>query len=167
MKDQSAIGKLGAYGGTNIHEGIMWGWRVLSPGEPFTQGKAYSDKGNRKIIVLMTDGANFHGAFNNFNKSWYSAYGYAAENRLGSNLNSTSKLVGAMNNRTLEACTNAKAAGILIYTIAFDIDDKDTVDLLRSCATNPAMAYDTDTTSQMAAAFEDIANKLGELRLSR
>lgn len=163
----SAIGKLGSYGGTNLHEGLMWGWRVLSPGVPFTEGKAYDDDENRKIIVLMSDGANFHGTFPNFNKSWYSAYGYAAENRLGNNLNSTNQLVSAMNSRTLEACTNAKAAGILIYTIAFDISDNATVQLLQSCASSASMAYNTNSTSQMVAAFEDIAKKLGELRLAR
>ena len=29
------------------------------------------------------------------------------------------------------------------------------------------MAYNTNSTSQMVAAFEDIAKKLGELRLAR
>ena len=37
-----------AKGGTNILEGLMWGWRVLSPEAPFTEGRAYNDAENTK-----------------------------------------------------------------------------------------------------------------------
>ena len=36
----------------------MWGWRVLSPTAPFTEGRAYTANDNKKILVLMTDGEN-------------------------------------------------------------------------------------------------------------
>lgn len=133
----SAIARLGAYGGTNIHAGIMWGWRVLSPGTPLTQARDYDEPRNQKIMIVMTDGTNFHGSYDNMNGSWYSAYGYEWEDRLGSGLNTTSKLVGAMNTRTLEACTNAKAAGISIYTIAFDVDDRDTRTMMKDWRQQP------------------------------
>lgn len=47
-------------GGTNQIEGLVWAWRVVSPGEPFTQGRAYNDPADpvRKVIVLFTDGDN-------------------------------------------------------------------------------------------------------------
>ncbi|MEM8744474.1 MAG: TadE/TadG family type IV pilus assembly protein, partial [Pseudomonadota bacterium] len=43
-----AINRMGANGMTNIHDALMWGWRVLSPGEPFTEGRSYNDATNRK-----------------------------------------------------------------------------------------------------------------------
>jgi hypothetical protein len=47
-------------GGTNQAEGLAWGWRVLSPSAPFTEGRPYNDPSDpvRKVIVLMTDGEN-------------------------------------------------------------------------------------------------------------
>ncbi|MFN0264540.1 pilus assembly protein TadG-related protein [Tepidamorphus sp. 3E244] len=163
----SAIGQLTSYGGTNIHEGVMWGWRVLSPGAPFTEGKPYSDNKNKKIMIVMTDGSNFHGAFNNMNGSWYSVYGYASEDRLGTGLYSTNQLVEAMNNRTLEACSNAKKKGIMVYTIAFDVNDRDTLAIMESCASSRSMAYNSKSTGDLLTAFDDIAKKLGELRLAK
>ena len=49
---------MAAQGATGVGEGAMWGWRVLSPGAPFTDGRAYSTKNNTKVLVLMTDGQN-------------------------------------------------------------------------------------------------------------
>ena len=58
-----------AKGGTNIMEGVMWGWRVLSPEPPFTEGKAYDDPENDKFLIVMTDGENWHQSRSNHNKS--------------------------------------------------------------------------------------------------
>jgi hypothetical protein len=44
-----AIGQMRAKGSTNMLEGLMWGWRVLSPEEPFTHGRPYSDRENTSI----------------------------------------------------------------------------------------------------------------------
>jgi len=35
-----------------------WGWRRLLPGEPFTTGAPYEGAETKKVIVLLTDGAN-------------------------------------------------------------------------------------------------------------
>ena len=55
----------------------MWGWRVLSPEPPFTEGRDYTDPENTKYLVLMTDGENWHQAMSNHNKSSYHSFGYA------------------------------------------------------------------------------------------
>ena len=39
----TAINAMTADGSTNIPEGLAWGWRLISPGEPFIQGAPYSD----------------------------------------------------------------------------------------------------------------------------
>ncbi|NJO32834.1 MAG: hypothetical protein HC869_06530 [Rhodospirillales bacterium] len=104
------IQTLQAKGGTNILEGLMWGWRVLSPEPPFTEGKAYDDPDNDKFLIVMTDGENWHQARSNHNKSSYHSFGYASNGRLGTTY-TTSALVAKMTAKTLDACQNAKALG--------------------------------------------------------
>lgn len=90
---RSAINSMVASGGTNIHEGAAWGFRTLSPGEPFPEGNPYQEA-TSKIMIVMTDGENT--AYNipqattnycadslrTFNGScYYSAYGFPYNSR--------------------------------------------------------------------------------------
>lgn len=163
----SAIGSMKANGMTNIHEGVMWGWRTLSPSLPFDQALAYNEVNNNKVIVMMTDGENTHRGVNSPNMSMYTAYGFARNGRLGSPTSSTSTLVARMNERTAEACTNAKQAGVTIYTIAFEVDDATTRNLLRGCASSADKAFVAGNGGQLIAAFENIAKQLSALRISK
>jgi len=161
----SAINNMIASGMTNIMEGVMWGWRVLSPEAPFTEGRSYDDD-NRKVMILMTDGANTHTGRWNMNMSRYSAFGYSKHGRLTNPTSSTSQLREAMNDKTSEACTNTKAQDILIYTIAFDITDPDTLALLESCASSPSRAFNIDDGDALIAVFEAIAGEINKLRIT-
>jgi ubiquinol-cytochrome c reductase cytochrome b subunit len=42
--------------GLRITEGIAWGWRVVSSPEPFTGGRPESERGNDKVVIVLTDG---------------------------------------------------------------------------------------------------------------
>ena len=55
---EKGIDAMEARGNTNLPEGLMWGWRVVSPELPYIEGKAFNDKAWRKVIVFMTDGDN-------------------------------------------------------------------------------------------------------------
>jgi Flp pilus assembly protein TadG len=79
-KLKTQIADLEAAGSTNITEGVAWGQRVLSPGEPFTEGEAAADD-VKKIMVLLTDGDNTITSLSNPNGSAYSSYGYLADGR--------------------------------------------------------------------------------------
>ena len=84
----SAIDAMVANGGTNIPEGLAWGWRTISSAAPFTEGVAESRKDIDKVVILLTDGFNTYG-FNNTefsaqlgydvggNKSLYGTWGVA------------------------------------------------------------------------------------------
>jgi hypothetical protein len=168
------ISALTAKGYTNIHEGLMWGWRVLSPGAPFTEGAPYSTPNLHKFIILMTDGANtINGRSDTHNNSDYSAYGYASKNRLAENSGdmSSSELKGAMDDRLEDACESVKNAdpehpGIIsVYTIAFKVSDEDTLDRLKACASTTAMAKTADSETALEQTFKDIAKELGKLRI--
>ncbi len=89
-----AIDALEAKGSTVIPAGLLWGWRLISPTAPFTEGAAYDDEKWVKAIVLLTDGENdVNQASNGIDKSSYNAFGYAKNGHLGntsgSNANST------------------------------------------------------------------------------
>lgn len=71
-------------GATNVPEGMAWGWRTLSSAAPFTKGRAETEKGNDKVLIVLTDGANTYYTPEYFgrydaagNQSSYSSYGYA------------------------------------------------------------------------------------------
>lgn len=161
----SMVQGLPAKGGTNILEGLMWGWRVLSPDAPFTEGREYSDAENTKYLILMTDGENWHQARSNHNKSTYHSFGYAANGRLGST-HSTSALIAQMNTKTTAACENAKAAGLKIYTVAFRLDDTATRQMLADCASKTTSAFVAADGTALVQAFESIAREISKLRIA-
>jgi hypothetical protein len=165
---KNAISAMVASGYTTIIEGAMWGWRVLSPGEPFTGGRAYNTENNTKVLVLMTDGQNTYNPNSEFLKSWYSTYGYVDRNHLGTTSTSSSTLTQAMDQRTALACSNIKAAGVLIYTVAFQIpgDQAGALNLLQSCASDQDKYYAPGTAGELVAAFNAIGRDISQLRIA-
>ncbi|PTW62311.1 Flp pilus assembly protein TadG [Breoghania corrubedonensis] len=167
----NAVTAMVADGYTNIHQGVVWGWRALSPAEPFTGGRRLDDPalpGHRRIMILMTDGANTYEWYDkNPNISKYNAYGYVTEGR-AETTDSSWTVHTTMNARTAEACTNAKTdGGVEIYTIAFQVSDQSTLDMLEDCATKPSMAYKSESNSELTLAFAKIAKEITRLRVSR
>ena len=161
----SAIEDLQPSGNTVIPEGLLWGWRVLSPGEPFTEGAPYDDEKQVKAIVLLTDGQNdISGGSNGHNKSVYNAFGYAAEGHLGSTSGYDAE--ETLNSMMTQVCTAIKAQGIRVYTIGFQVNDSTTKNLLKNCATQPDMYYNSPSNSQLASIFKDIAQGLSDLRIA-
>lgn len=192
----NTINSMQAEGGTNIHMGTVWGFRALSPTAPFTEGGPY-DQATSKVMIIMTDGENT--AYNlsshcgstqrSLNGNCYnSAYGfqYNSSNtstvstsggniaRMGNTTNvANATLVSEMNQRTQDSCTNAKAAGISIYTIGLATDTvvQSTPEVVRAMLTNCASATENArfpaSPSELKATFESIANDLSALRLAR
>jgi Flp pilus assembly protein TadG len=167
-KDQvfTAIDAMQASGYTNIPEGLMWGWRALSPEPPFTEGRPYSTENNQKVIILMTDGENNIVSQGNHNKSIYSAYGFGAQDRIGTTY-TTAGYRNALNQKLITACTNAKAKQIKIYTIAFRLEsDQATRAMLAQCATSSSEAYTASDNGALIQAFEGIARNVSKLRVA-
>ena len=164
---QTGINSMMARGSTNIIEGLAWGWRTLSPGEPFTEGRVYTDNNNQKVLILLTDGQNMLSPVSSINKSLYSAYGFVKDGRVGTTSSSQSQQNSMMNARTAETCENVKASGIKIYTITFDLTHQATLDLMRDCATSAAHYFNSPNASDLDDIFGQIAAELVELRISR
>lgn len=190
------IGQLDEGGNTNLHAGFMWGWRTLSPGLPLADGRSYSAPKNRKIMVFMTDGYNNWGSQRpTVTGSNYEALGYYTYNgtknarfpdgTAGDNVNYQDLLKVAndtwtsywgtsremLDEMTKQACTNAKAAGIEVFSIGFSTPD-DPIDtqglnVMKGCATNDDHYFAAANADQLNAAFSSIGVGLGKLRLSQ
>ena len=117
-------------------------------------------------MILLTDGENTIAPRNNHNKSYYTAYGYLAKARLGTTSSYTA--VQTLNSKTADLCENIKNAGIRLYTITFDLANNSTVqNLMRNCASSPAMYFNSPTNEELRNAFQMIAGDLSKLRLSK
>lgn len=146
---ESAIKSLKAEYETYIPAGLQWGWNLLSPGAPFAEAAAYdpNNKKPRKVLVLMTDGAN----------------------TMQPNANGThgSKSPAPLADKyTAELCTNIKKQKIEIFTVGFQIDDAAAQDMLLKCASSSAHYYKADSAQDLIDAFDAIAKSLENLRIS-
>jgi Flp pilus assembly protein TadG len=182
----NAITAMQANGYTNITGGLMWAWRVLSHGAPFTDGRSDDTTDNQKIIVLMTDGENTYNPYlqadedpststtaaGKFVKSGYGAWGYIASNHLGTTATTSQPIMDKLNARLAAACTAAKAAKIRIYTVGFEInsttasDPATTKALLQNCATDTTKYFDAQNETDLLTAFTAIGDDISLLRLS-
>ncbi|MBN9333700.1 pilus assembly protein TadG-related protein [Devosia sp.] len=185
-----------AEGGTNIHEGTAWGFRVLTPGEPFPQAGASDNKSLRKVMIIMTDGENTDYNLSNYcndamralnGKCFNTAYGFSYNSnntsttstsggnipRLGSINSTNADLVKEMNQRTSDTCANAKDTGIEVYTIGLATNKVEQSTpavvqaMLTGCASTASKAYFPNQSSELKRVFESIANELSALRLAR
>jgi Flp pilus assembly protein TadG len=163
---KSAVNALEARGTTNITEGVAWGLRVLTPGEPFAEAKKKSETGVEKIMVVLTDGANVFGVNNTDLNSHYTSYGYLYDGRLGIADGSAASTNTVMNEKTLAACEYAKKEGIIVYTIRLEEPDVKTGTMLAECATSSAHYFDAPSRSQLDEVFETIKDRIVRVRIS-
>ncbi|WP_417486319.1 pilus assembly protein TadG-related protein [Maricaulis sp.] len=163
----NAIDDMDASGTTNIPQGVGWGIRVLSPQEPFTEGAAYDDREIIKAMVILTDGDNVLTGRSTDLRSDYSAYGFSAHGRLGTTSSSSNTLGNRLDDRLEDACDYAKAQGIRVYTITFQVNSSSTRSLMQDCASHPSLYFDSPSSEALEDAFEMIAGDLTNLRLSR
>jgi Flp pilus assembly protein TadG len=161
----SAINALAAKGNTVLPAGLLWGWRVLSPTAPFTEGAAYDDQKWVKAMVLLTDGEDdVSEGSNGIDKSAYNAFGFAKNGHLGSTNGSNAD--ATLDTKTTAVCNAIKAKGIILYTIGFQ-SPAASANLLKSCASSPDKYYSSPTNEQLAGIFQDIAQGLGDLRIAK
>lgn len=135
------------YAWTHIALGVEFGYHLLSPNPPYSEGVDFSDSQTRKFMVVLTDGMQTEPAFGP----------------------GTTRTVtqGELNLETL--CDNAKADGITIITMAFDLDDSDTRQRLRACASDPdKYFFVADDTADLMSAFDTVkAAVVAEVYLSK
>ncbi len=72
-----------------------------------------------------------------------------------------------MDVRTEDACDAVKDKDVELFTITFQLSDSDTINLMRNCATQPDMYYNSPDSSTLSAVFKAIATRISELRISK
>lgn len=177
------INAMVASGSTNIEQGTIWGFHSLSPTEPLTEGKSY-DEATSKIMIVMTDGENNinYSNYGTYGVSSWMAWGYRSNKRLltesttpKDSVATEAQVIGEVNRRTELACTNAKAKGIIVYTIGLSVPNATTKTMLENCA-NPTTtsggvttkySYFPTSSSELVTVFKEIAEQLSELRLAQ
>ena len=153
------INSLQAAGWTYIPAGLVWGWRVLSPQAPFTEGASWDDvkkKNVRKIIVLMTDGENTRAPDRRRNRAYADHQGW--DWRYADDM-----LLKLCNNiKSINPATGKPYADII--TVTFDVRSSNVKRLMQQCAS--IGSYDAGS-GQLVQVFETIAKQLAELHLSK
>lgn len=132
---------------TYIPGGLSMGWAVLSNRIPFTQGNASPSRVTR-ALVLMTDG------FNTVSKN------QDDELHQGNDRD-------AADNLTNQLCTNIKADGVMVLTVAFEVTDSGIQTMLRNCASSPVHAFQAEDAEALEQVFMQIGAILTDLRLTR
>ena len=173
---KTAIDKMASNGYTNVPEGTAWGWRTISSTPPFTGGRPETEKGNDKVIIVLTDGANTYSKPGNDpadNKSTYAAYGYTGQGHNGTGTTrmfmGTSGAIGkydysgtnytnALNEHMTALCDKAKAANVLMLTVSLDLsetkaDEKAAMAALRKCASDSRFRKDSTDPSKPAKLY--------------
>ncbi len=125
------------HSGTNVAVGLEFGWQVVSPNAPWTEGVAYSDTSWRKIIILLTDGKH--------NKNGFGPGGIFTAEQGFENVDSV--------------CDAAKAEDILLITVAYELDDPDAMAQLEQCASE-AQYYLEGTEENITEVFDGIGGLL-------
>jgi Flp pilus assembly protein TadG len=134
------------YAWTHIALGAEFGFHLLSPNAPFTEGAAYSDTTTRKIMVLLTDGKQTEPAFGPGGRT-----------------------VAQGEENLAAICASAKSAGITVMTIAYNIDDATTVDRLRNCTSDPAKNFfSVEDGENIASAFDSVKQQItAQIRIGK
>lgn len=166
--------------GTNIAEGLAWGERVLSPAEPYTDGKPWEQANVQKVVILLTDGENLvfgqnqqtTGGATTHNKSDYSSVGYMAEKRVGTDSPNVAKdkILARMNKacqRLKEKMPNSDKEKATVYTITFELSSTSLQTAFRNCASRPDMYYESPNGDKLQQVFEAIAWELASLRIAK
>lgn len=156
-------------GGTHINQGLVWGWRALSPRWRGLWGGAtpaelpldYSNTLMEKVVVLLTDGRNEYIA-SSVGGSHKSAHGRIVDFGYATVADAEVEL----NNRTAQICTNMKAEGIMLYMITFGSTPNATIQgIMRNCATTVEHYYHAPDNSTLQTIFRAIGEKLSNLRI--
>jgi len=129
-----------AGGNTNQTIGLAWGWQALTDGNPLNAGTLPAD--THQVIIILSDGLN-------------------TQNRWTTSQTS-------IDAREHLVCSNAKAAGIIIYAVYVDLNGTSgNSAALQDCATDTDHYFDLTTSGAIITAFNTIGQQITNLRVSR
>lgn len=146
-------------GTTYLPAGLIWGWRTLQASVPFTEASKATSKGMKNVMLLMTDGSNTTSIRPAVNDESFRKHDpvktLEAEQRVEADI------------ITETLCDSIKRDGIQLITVAFEVEDNQTKNLLRECASYPEDFYEANNVEALKQAFSDIGSGLTDVRLIR
>ncbi|MBI5940283.1 MAG: pilus assembly protein TadG [Caulobacterales bacterium] len=162
---KSTIDGLSATGATAGQIGAAWGWYMLSPNFAYlwptaSQPAAYTQMDVLKVMVFMTDGdfntAYCNNVLSNDSNGW---------NSQQINCNATN---GNPTTQATAICTAAKAKGVIIYTVGFQVSTGSPAEtFIKACATDADHVYLPTSGTLLKDAFSAIGRDITKLRLSK
>jgi Flp pilus assembly protein TadG len=168
---KAKIDSIEMHDGTGTQNAMQWGYTLLNPaGKTVTKAAmsvgamdakfsdrpvAFDDADTMKVIVLMTDGA--------ITEQYRPKDNSRPVTQQPDNKQVSSSATDAT--RLSNVCTAAKANGIIIYTIGFEVSGSATTQMT-NCASSPAHYYPTSG-SNISDAFKSISISIKKLRLTQ
>jgi hypothetical protein len=144
----SQIDAMSPAGSTNQAVGVAHGWQTLTPGNPY--GAPAVPANTSRYIILLSDGLNTQ-------DRWW-----------GDGMTENSTADGYIDVREKGTCDAAKADGITIYSIFLDIGGAHGNSVpLQDCATDSSKYFDLTTTTGVVTAFNQIAQQITNVRVSK
>jgi len=137
---KSKVDSLYPAGNTNQGIGIAWAYQSLTSA-PFVVPSKDPNYKYSDVVILMSDGLN-------------------TENRFSGDQSD-------IDARELITCTNAKNAGITIYTVQVNTGGDPTMDVMRKCASSTDKFTEIKKANQLVDTFTSIGTSLSSLRLSQ
>jgi hypothetical protein len=137
---KSKVDSLKPAGNTNQGIGIAWAFQSLTSA-PFTIPSKDPNYKYSEVIILMSDGLN-------------------TENRFSSDQSD-------IDDRELITCTNAKKAGITIYTVQVNTGGDPMQAVMKNCASSKDKFTEIKKANQLVSTFTAIGTSLSNLRISQ
>ncbi len=162
---QSYVNGMISTGYTHIAIGAAWGWRTLSPTAPYTEGADYDNPDWQKAMVFLTDGLNTVQSNSTWHRSTYTAYNYLQRGTLGTTNAAAAEL--EQDTRTRTVCQRIKDANIRVYSILLEEDSSRAKNLMRDCASDASLYFESPSSGELTEVFQTIAQDLSNLRLSQ
>ena len=179
---ENYVAALSANGGTNVPNGAVWGWRVVSADAPFTEAIGPGEIGVnnttesdwQKAVLIMTDGNNDFADRSTHWGSWPSAYGFESEERMGDGVDEAddstdNDMEGRADQKLLRICHRMKQDDVLVYAVVFDVSvGSDIERAMKSCASSDTSPFfhNASTGADLEDAFGLIASDLVKLHVS-
>lgn len=139
------IDTMKANGGTNQTIGLAHGMQIQTADVPYNDPNLVLPANTTRYIILLSDGLNTM-------DRWY-----------GDGSNQSASVDGRM----AKACKAAKDQGFVIYTLFVDIAGaQGNSQVLQDCATDKSKYYDLTSSAAIVTAFNDIAQKITNLRVA-
>lgn len=142
---KSLIDTMTPNGNTNQAIGLAWAWQSLASTAPLNAPAKEAAYTYKDAIILLSDGMNTQ-------DRWYTD-------------------ASSIDTRQAQLCTNAKASGVVIYTIQVNTGTGRNADptstVLQNCASGADKFYLVTSANQTLSVFNSIGTSLSKLRVSK